>query len=223
MNAPIDESAWTAEALRINDRFTLEVVEAFDICPFARGARLQGRAIREVLLQDSLDLEPSLDLIARLEADPRKLEVVQIIYPRLNVTPREFEHFNARIRDTHGARNKKPLFVHATFHPDYPCDTRTPDSLVMFFRRAPDPTIQILRFSTIQSIRRNDESGTVVIDPRTFDFSKPPPPPPPSVPEKITRDNHARVMRDGPAVLEAIYASIRADRSAAYARLGHEP
>jgi hypothetical protein len=213
-----DHEAFVAEVLRINDRFTQEVVEAFDICPFARGARIQGRAIREVVLHDEPEVEPSLAVIERLEKDPRRLEVVQVIYPRLDVTPKEFEHFNARLRNAHAARTTNPVFVHATFHPDYGCDTRTPDALVMFFRRAPDPTIQLVRFSTIQSVRKHEDRGTIVMDPSTFDWTKPPPPPPPTIPEKITRDNYDRVMRDGPEVIDRIYADIRKDRDASYTR-----
>lgn len=212
------ESAFVAEVLRINGRFTHEVVEAYDVCPYARGARVEGTAIREVVLHDGLDVEPSLEVIARLEQDPRHLEVVQVIYPRLEVTPREFEHFNARLRDAHAARVKQPVFVHAVFHPDYPCDMRSPDALVMFFRRSPDPMIQLVRFATLQSVRKSSDRGTVVWDPANFDFANPPPPPPPSVPEKIGRANYERVMRDGAEKLEGIYASIREDRSHAYAR-----
>jgi hypothetical protein len=93
----------------------------------------------------------------------------------------------------------------------------------MFFRRAPDPTIQLVRFSVIQSVRKHEDRGTVVMDPSTFDWTKPPPPPAPTVPEKITRDNYDRVMRDGPGVIAGIYADIRRDRDESYARFVGPP
>jgi hypothetical protein len=208
-----------AEVLRINDRFTQEIVETYNVCPFARGARVAGTAIREVLFDTTTDPDPSLALLERLESDPRGLEVVQVIYPRLSVTPREFEHFNARLRDAHAKRIAgRAVFVHAVFHPDFPCDRRSPDALVSFFRRAPDPTIQLVRFETIESVRRDRHRGTQVYDPETFDWSQVGKSRPPSVPEKITRDNFALVERIGPDEIEAIQVSIRKDRDASYAR-----
>ena len=40
------DAPFVAEVLRINDRYTLEVVESFNICPFARGALLADGAQR---------------------------------------------------------------------------------------------------------------------------------------------------------------------------------
>ncbi len=218
MSVTRDDAGFIAEVLRINARFVQEIVEGFDICPYARGARLDGSAIREVLLDDTLDLAPSLALIDRLERDPSAPDIVQVIYPRLSVTSREFEHFNARVRDAHVARVPAAVFVHAVFHPDYACDLRTPDALVPYLRRSPDPMIQLVRFATLENVRKAHGRGTVLWDLSTIDLDDPPPPPPPSVPDRIALANRERVLRVGAATLEAIHVSIREDRARAYAR-----
>lgn len=213
-----EREAFVAEVLRINERFIREVVEAFDICPWARGARAQGRVVREVMLQDDLDPRATLELIRHLEADARPIEVALLIYPRVNAGPRAFEHFNAEVRSRLDALPGPRVFVHAVFHPDFPRDARTPDSLVAFFRKSPDPTIQLVRHSTIESVRGERGRGTVVVDPRMIDFSKLTEAVPPSISERVTRDNYERVAREGPEAIEALYASIREDRARSYAR-----
>lgn len=69
--SPEEAAAVTAEALRLNDRYVREVIERFNLCPFARGARVSGRAIREVLLFDACDEEKAADAVERHERGPR--------------------------------------------------------------------------------------------------------------------------------------------------------
>src|SRR5262249_45279145 len=94
----------------------------------------------------------------------------------------------------------------------------TPAQAVGFFRRAPDPTLQLVRASVLDAVRGG--SGKFV-----FDFS-------PAAwaelkkrehrlptSERIARDNHALlVQRIGE--LQAIYDDIRADRDRSYAHTG---
>jgi hypothetical protein len=83
----------------------------------------------------------------------------------------------------------------AAFHPDY----RAPDGpldaarLVPFIRRTPDPTLQLVRASLVDSLR-----GQVSAD--------------------VGRANLATVSGRGPAELDALLADIRRDRDASYAR-----
>ena len=218
--APAGESLdarFVREVLRINDRYTREIVEGFDVCPFARSGRQSGRTAREVLLQRDNDPGPCVDTIERLESGREDLEVVQVIFPRLQVDPTGLERFNAAVIEGRARRPGKPLFVHATFHPDYPCDPRSPDSLVAFFRRSPDPMIQLVRFAVIQAVRRHEDHGTQLFDPARLARGELPEERPLPVPDRIARDNHARILRDGPEVLQRIYDSIRAERREAYA------
>jgi hypothetical protein len=213
-----EERAFVAEVERINLRFTVEVVEGFDVCPYARGARGDGTAVREVMLQRDADPAPTLALIDRLEADRRNLDVVQVIYPLLDVTPRQFEHFNAAIRQADAARRKqRAVFVHATFHPDYGLDTRSPDALVSFLRRSPDPMIQLVRYSTIEDVR-GPSPRKLVVDLASFDLRDLDKLKVRNVSQRITDDNYARVMREGTDRIERAYKDIREDRDRSYAR-----
>jgi hypothetical protein len=105
--------------------------------------------------------------------------------------------------------------VAAVFHPDTPYDAATPAQAVGFFRRAPDPTLQLVRASVLDRVR-GSASGKFL-----FDFSaeawaelrrreqRLP------TSERIARDNH-RLLGERLAELEAIYDDIRADRERSY-------
>ena len=101
------------------------------------------------------------------------------------------------------------------FHPDAPYELATPAQAVGLFRRAPDPTLQLVRQSVLQAVRGAD--GKML-----FDFSaaawaalkKREHRLPAS--ERIARDNHAMVLKEGLSTLQAIYDDIRADRQRSY-------
>jgi len=217
MNTELRE-AFISEVLRINLRYTMEVIEAFNLCPFAKHGRLSGKTEREVILQKNRDIQPTLSYIDYLEREKTDLEVIQLIYPLLVVTPQQFERFNSDIRETRRKSPKEVIFVHATFHPQYPYEPRTPDTLVAFFRRAPDPTIQLVRWSVLQTFKKNKAPDKYVIDPTKFDFTKPfvPPVVPESVSDRIARENHELVLNQGPETLAQIIQSIQEDRTNSY-------
>ena len=52
--AEVDDSDFTAEVLRINERYLCEVVESFDLCPWAKSTRNSAK-----LQSDSARLPPS--------------------------------------------------------------------------------------------------------------------------------------------------------------------
>lgn len=210
MSQPSSEEvvAVTAEALRRNDRYVLEVVEGRNVCPFARGARVSGRAVREVLLLERCDEVAVADAIARYEAGDAGVEVVQLIFPRLAVAPRLFEDFVGRVRTERALRPGPCPFALAGFHPDFALDLRTADTAVAFFRRAPDPTIQLVRLTAIDEITRHDPTPAELIE--RFHRGEPPPPPP--IQARITRDNYERVRHDGAAVVGALLDAIARDR-----------
>lgn len=215
------EDAITREALRLHSRYTEEIVERFDICPWARRARTAGEWERYVLLQVDGDLEAPLDAIRRVGLDPRRLSVAILILPRIDLSPRHFDDFVAALRKADQDRSDgRPSFVAASFHPDYPRNDRSPASLVPFFRRSPDPSIQLVRLSILDEARGGSHGKFL------FDFS------PsayaelarrrenPSVTDRITTDNAARLQSETPERLEAIYRDICEDRDRTYAALG---
>jgi hypothetical protein len=183
------------------------VVLPFGICPFAAPALASGAVARRVL--DGLDEAPAA--IAEYGADAA-IEVALLIFPSLTLSAAEFDRACAPLRTSHRA------FVAAVFHPETPYDAATPAQAVGFFRRAPDPTLQLVRADVLDRVR--GAGGKFL-----FDFSaaawaelqKREQRLPPS--ERIARDNH-RLLGERLAALQAIYDDIAADREQAYRRGG---
>ena len=205
------------EALRINQRYLTEIVEAFDICPFARPARSGGALARRVLLDATPDVAPSLAQIDALAADAA-IEVAVLIYPRLALSAPRFDEFVAALRAADEAR-RPPPFALAMFHPDASFGRDSPQRLVMFFRHTPDPTIQLVRFSVLDAVKRGAPADKFVFDgsarawaelQRRSETL--------SVSDRIARQNFATVEEQGLERLEEILRDIRADRDRSYAR-----
>ena len=76
--------------------------------------------------------------IEALAQDPA-VEVALLIFPSLTMTAAAFDAWCAPLRAAHAA------FVAAVFHPDAPYELATPAQAVGLFRRAPDPTLQLVR------------------------------------------------------------------------------
>jgi hypothetical protein len=194
--------------LRINERWIREVVERFGVCPFAEPALKAGSVARRVIAgaDDGAAARAAIDELARDE----KIEAALLIFPSLTMSAEAFDTWCAPLR----AAN--PAFVAAVFHPESAYDVATPAQAVGFFRRAPDPTLQLVRVTALDAVRGSGGGKFM------FDFS-------PAAwaelkkrehrlptSERIGRDNHARLMREGISTLQAIYDDIRADRQRSY-------
>jgi hypothetical protein len=206
--SPDEAEAVTAEALRLNDRYVREVIERFNVCPFARGARISGRAIREVLLFDACDEEKAADAVERHERGPESVEIVQLILPRVKASARAFEDFVSRVRAARALRPGTAPFALAGFHPEFGLNLKNADTAVAFFRRAPDPMIQLVRLTAIDALTRDALTPAEMVE-RFLRGEEPPPPP---INQRITRDNYALLQREGTEVIAAIYAAIAGDR-----------
>ena len=222
MADPRDDAALADEAIRLHERYTIEVIERFNLCPWARGARTGGEVERYALLQTDLAPEPTLELISGLEARGAAAPPIVIaVYPRVRTTPREFDEFASQVKrldqQRHGGR---PAYVSATFHPDYALDTRTASAMVPYFRRSPDPSLQIVHFDTIEKARGTN-NGTFVFDytadgwaelQRRLTTL--------TVVERVAADNKALLEKLGLEVFEAAYRDILDDRARSYRRFG---
>jgi hypothetical protein len=214
------DARWTAEALRLNARYATEVVEPLELCPFARHARKSGRVKNIVLLQRTADVAPALAAIDELVAGPREVEIAQLIFPRLAIGATELEWFQAELRNADAAvRPGEPVFVMAAFHPQHRLDASSPERLVPFLRRTPDPTIQLLRFSRIQQLRDESGRGTSFFDIEKLSLDALPDPPAPDLTTRIAQNNLATVTREGIERVAALLEDIRADRERTYATL----
>ena len=198
-----------AEVHRILDRYIIEVVEAFDLCPWSRSARLGGEVAIEVLWGEppfSTWIEAAQALLARPAT-----RVAMVVAPESSVTAPQLRV----IRDRVTARVPGSGVAH--FHPDAALDLASPARLVPFLRRSPDPLLQLVPLALLDSVRGAPPSpdrarqaqmlGGIATAPRG------------DVADMIAATNHARVVAD-PAALTAVLDAIAADRRESYARLG---
>jgi hypothetical protein len=213
-------NAFELEAVRLNRRYVVEIVERFGLCPWAERARREGRVAEVVFDQTSAELfTPSLDRLLELEAEIAT-DVALFIYPRIGLERLEFEHFARRLRALDAERHapRRIAFAIAAFHPDAEAVLATPDRLVPFLRRTPDPTLQVVRDSALSRVR-GDFHGTSYFGPEVLLASGVPAPPEPDIRERIARTNHETVTRLGVEALEAAFQDILRDRDETRARL----
>jgi len=192
--------------LRLLDRYLVEVVETYELCPWARPARLNGELAVDVLWG-----QPTLaEWVASAEAllGRRGVLVAMVIAPELTapLTP---------IRNRVAAAIK--MAGVADFHPDAALDLATPARLVPFLRKSPDPLLQLVPLALLEAVR----GAPPVIDltnqaeilaghaaAMRADIA-----------DRIAAETHARVSAN-PAALEMKFAELAADRERSYARVG---
>lgn len=216
------EQALVVEALRLCDRYVNEIVLAFGLCPWAEGVVRSGALGRWVL--PAPDPSPR-DCLAAIDAwtmtsvapagegDPAatgprpegsrpEVEVGFVILPRRAGSRGSFDSFAEAVRRVDRARRapgEAVPFVIAAFHPEGARTFTAPPQLVSFLRRTPDPTLQLVRADLLDRVK------TVA----------------PAVSDQIAVRNFA-TLADAAATarFEDVVHLIRADRDAAYARLG---
>jgi hypothetical protein len=185
------------EALARNDRYLREFVEALNLCPFARRCREEGRLVRRVIL-DEYVLPALLRAAAEVETLPEKqCEVALLVVPGFTDGPAAFLDLCAEVR--------RPLrhFHCVAFHPELKADFSTENRAVQFLRRAPDPTLQLVRIATLERVRGERTGGTVyVASTAAKDLHLPP-----SLSEEIARANLATILEHGPATLDRLLQS----------------
>jgi hypothetical protein len=196
--------------LRVNRRWIDEVVVQHGVCPFAAPSLAADGQVQRRVLGSLDDARAAIDALA---ADAR-LAVGLLIFPRLTLDAEAFDRACVPLRTAHSA------FVAAVFHPATPFTTATAAQAVGFFRRAPDPTLQLVRAQALDDVR----GGKDVAGKFLFDYSaaawqelerrqnRLP------LSERIARDNH-RLLTEKIVLLQSIYDDIRVDRDQSYARV----
>lgn len=195
--------------LRILDRYLIEVVERYELCPWARAARLGGELAAAVVWGAPADddwIAAAGALLARPGA-----HVAMVVAPELAIAPAALR----AVRDRVAAR--LPHAGVADFHPGAALDLATPARLVPFLRRAPDPLLQLVPLALLDAVRAappgpDRARQAAILGGRGA-------PPRPGAAERIAAANHATVARHA-AAIEAALEDIAADRAAAYARAG---
>jgi hypothetical protein len=217
MNSGADASFETA-VLRIYSRYVREVVEAYSFCPWALKAREAGKVCVRVCPATEWDLTWASETTESI-AQANNFEIGILIFPRLDVQFRAFGQLVTELRDAHGAKHpegKVPMAM-APFHPDGGDDISTAGRLTSFVRRSPDPTIQLVRRSVLDGIRRHERRGTDYIDLESTNLEA-------LLAEPVTQPIHQRILEAnqetlkavGTKAVEAVLTSIREDRERSY-------
>lgn len=212
------EEQLRTQARRIYGRYAEEVIEAHGFCPWAADARKRG----EVSLQIVLGEHPSPDAVADLTqtlADNAQAIIGLLVFPQLPLEALPFQHFAASVRerlDERYVRGACPWAI-ADFHPHGARDLASPERAVAFVRRSPDPTLQLVRKSTLAELRRKEGEGTAFIDPSTIDLSNLSSLQGASVPlsERVAQNNYKKLQRVVDAV-ESTLENIALDRARSY-------
>jgi hypothetical protein len=221
----LDWQALEREALRLHARYTIEVVEALGLCPWAADARRAGRMHTHVSRSESAELALAASLESLLAFDQNSdIDVAFILYPLLDLDRLAFAHFVADLRATDAARYAvgQSVFALAEFHPNAAVDLASAERLVPFLRRTPDLTLQIVRRSALHAVRMSEDQGTSFIDLSQFPLEKlaSTPAAPPPLAARVANNNLRTVTRMGTSALSECLESILADRHASYFELG---
>lgn len=221
------------ETLRLYQRYQVEVVERFNLCPWAKTARLTSNAVALVCEADGQPLLRKLDEAAKLDAD-----IVLLIFPDYRGSRTAFEQLVAELIRADGLRCDltSPVFAMAAFHPEASIRTEQALDLVPYLRSTPDPTIQLVRVSALERARKNEPAGTQFVDPTQIDLatlfkqlealqkkeSSPLQSDTTSLRQKIATANLATWKLEG-HLLQQTVESILADRRKVHHRLGIAP
>lgn len=199
----------SAEVLRILERYLVEVVERYELCPWARAARERGE-LATAILWGAPSVDAWVAAAAELLARPTA-RVAMVIAPELVCTRAAL----GAVRDQVAAQ--LPAAGVAEFSPDAVLDLATPARLVPFLRRSPDPLLQLVPLALLEAVRgapaavsRAAQAGMLGGHARA---------PAPPLGDRIAHANHATVASAAGAISAAL-DDIAADRRRSYARLG---
>ena len=197
------------EVRRLLDRYIQEIVETFDLCPWARAARTGGELAIGILWR-APSIDAWVDTASELLARPTT-RVARVVAPELGATPGE-------LREIRGEVAKRVTIAGvAEFHPDAPLDAATPARLVPYLRRSPDPMLQLVPHAILASVRTPQPRYATLDQLQALkDLAAAPKL---DIGDRIAAQNHARVAHDGDAIAAKL-VEIRADRDASYARVG---
>lgn len=198
-----------AEVRRILDRYLVEVVEEYDLCPWARASRTGDELAIEVLLG-----EPPADawiaaaerLLAR-----RETRVAMIVAPETAMGAPELRAMRDRVAAS------VPSAGIAHFHPEAALDLASPARLVPFLRRSPDPLLQCVPLALLDGVRGAPPAIDRALQAQMLRGQAAPPRG--DVADRIAAVNHARVSAETAAVTARL-DEIARDRRDSYARVG---
>jgi hypothetical protein len=195
--------------IRLLERYLVEIVERYDLCPWARPARQRGEVAIEVLW-GTPDIATWIGAAKHMLSRPNAT-VAMVIAPELSVD-RIF---------LHGIRNEVsaaiPSVGVAEFHPDADLDLVSPARLVPFTRRSPDPMLQLVPLAVLSSVRASPPAVDRAQQLRMLGGEAAPLRR--DAADRIAAANHATIGGAVEAIL-ATLADIAADRERSYGMAG---
>jgi hypothetical protein len=201
--------ARTAEVRRLLDRYLVEVVEAYGLCPWAKPARLAGEIAIDVVFgapDAAAFAAAATTLLARPET-----RVAMVVAPELVADAGAL----SAIRDRVAALI--PTAGVADFHPHVQLDLASPARLVPFLRRSPDPMLQLVPLAILDNVRAAPPIADRAMQAQILGGAAPAPRA--GAADRIAADNHATVTAQAEAIALRL-ADIAADRTRSYARVG---
>ena len=189
------------EARRILDRYLVEVVEIFQLCPWARGARDRGEIAVEIVWGAPDDTM----LVTAAEHALARGRVAMVVTPTWAITAAELRVVRDRIAQ------RIPTAGVAEFHPQAALDLATPARLVPFLRRSPDPMLQLVPFSILDEVRAGPPTADLARQAAILRGAEPPV----DVAASIAKANHQTVTTRADEII-AILDDIAADRARSY-------
>lgn len=206
-------------ALEANDRYLYEFVEGEAFCPFAREGRKRNETTRVVHWASELDAEPLIQLMIETARDESQV-VAQIIFPCIQVEPGAWGTFCTELTNrAHQKMGGRDVLALAALHPHMPYQEGTPFSLIPLFRRAPDPTIQWVRLSSLETLYKGREKGSTFVSPEEMMALVAGGPAPKPLYDRVAEANEKSAKRLGIQQVEALLAEIHLSTQETYARV----
>jgi hypothetical protein len=221
-----------SETRRLCRRYVDEVVLRYSLCPWAepalRGNRIQTHIITEVFSKKH-GLEEAAQRVFSVmkEESESSFELLFILLPRAALSRLEMDDLLRAVRalqrpkdvvraDRH--REEAP-FALASFHPNADIDANTPERLIPFLRRSPDPMIQAVRNSVLAKIDPDRGSGTSFFDVTKLGMENIGRPPAEPLRLRVARANLKTCEETGFDLLEKTIRALKQDRDESRARI----
>ena len=206
-------------ALKANDRYLYDFVEGEAFCPFAREGRKRNETTRVVHWASELDAEPLIRMMIEIARDESQV-VAQVIFPCIQVEPGAWGAFCTELTNrAHQEMGGRDVLALAALHPDMPYRQGTPFSLIPLFRRAPDPTIQWVRLSSLEALSKGREKGSTFVSPEEMMALVAEGPQPKPLYDRVAEANERAANRIGIEQVEALLADMNRQAQQDYARL----
>lgn len=210
---PDDPRAQTVR--RLLERYLIEVVEELGLCPWAHAARVRGELEVVVGLGAQCSGEEAEAACRRALARPGAA-VVMLVLPELVGGARAVDALRNEL-----ARRLPEAGV-AAFGPHAKGSLDSAAKLVPLLRGSPDPMLQLVPFSLLDSVRRAPTAAVPDLAAQARALAGLPQAPQPTVPEAIAARNYATVLRDHGAALLRTLGELARARAALYPAAGLE-